>query len=145
MGSGDGIGKSDLLRDGVHSGSQSSVCSVGKKRQEVHLGVTMFDGSIAGEEGQEDKVAVDVKERELMMCSKLFCEWEKGTEGRRWKGGVFYSLQEWTLHISTPTQLSRSLLQPNTLPIRSGTFMPMGHHGGIRSSRSHILLHLLLY
>ena len=49
---------------------------------------------------------VDVKEGELI----VFSEWEEGTEGRRQRGGVSYSLPGQTWHISTPTQLSRSLL-----------------------------------
>ena len=49
-----------------------------------------------------------------------------------------------TLHVSTPTWLSRSPLQPNILSIRSDTCKLMECHGGIESSQSHILLCLLL-
>ena len=100
----------------------------------------MLDGRVAGDKGREDRVVVDVKKGELMMCSKWFCKWEERIEGRQWRGGVFYSPPGWTLHVSTPTQLSRSLLQLNTLSIRSGICMPMGNHSGVRSSQSHTLL-----
>ena len=89
-------------------------------------------------------MAVNVKEGELMMVSEWFCEWEGRTEGRRWRSGVSYSPLEQTLRVSTPAWLSRSLLQPSILSSGSRTCMLMEHHGGTRSSRSHILLHLLL-
>ena len=60
------------------------------------------------------------------------------------KDVVSYSPPEQTLHVSVPTQLSKSLLQPNTLSIRLGTCVSMECHSDIRSSQSHILLHLLL-
>ena len=46
----DGVGKSDLLGDGECSENQRVACSV-ERRWEVHLGVAMFDGRVAGEEG----------------------------------------------------------------------------------------------
>ena len=52
--------------------------------------------------------------------------------------------QEQTSHVSTPAWLSKSLLQLNTLFIRSGIYMLTGSHGGTRSSQSHTLLLLLL-
>ena len=131
---GDGVGKSGPLGGGVCSGSQSSACSVGKKRQEVHLGVATLDGRVLGEEEREVRVAVLVREGELMMCGKWVCEWEEWTEGRRRRGGVSYSPPGWTWHVSTPTQLSRSLLQPNTLSIGSETCVPSENLSGARSS-----------
>ena len=65
-------------------------------------------------------------------------------EERRQRDGVSYSPPGQTLHVSTPTQLSRSLLQPKTLSIGSGTCMPLECHSGIGSSRSCTLFHLLL-
>ena len=41
-------------------------CSV-ERIQEVHLGMVTLEGKVAEEVGQEDKVAVDVNEGELMM------------------------------------------------------------------------------
>ena len=108
--------------------------SVGKKRQEVHPGVATLDGRVLGDEEQEVKVAVGVKEGELILCDEWVYEWEERTEGRRRRGGVSYSPPEWTLHVSTPAWLSRSLLRLSTLSIRSGTCVPMGNCGGIRSS-----------
>ena len=72
MGKGDGVGKSDLLSEGVCLGYQSVACSVGRKRQKVHLGVVTFEGRVAGDGGQEDKVVVDIKDRELMIYNKCF-------------------------------------------------------------------------
>ena len=60
MDKGDRVEKLDLLGDRVCSGSQSSTCSVGKKRQKVYPGVAMFDGRVAGDDRNEDRVAVDV-------------------------------------------------------------------------------------
>ena len=77
-------------------------------------------------------MAVDVKERELIVFDKWSCEWEK--TGRRRRGGVFYSSLEWTLHVSTPAQLSRSLLQLSILSIGSRTCVLTEHHSGIESS-----------
>ena len=88
-------------------------------------------------------MAVDVKDGELISFDEWVCEWER-VEGRRQRSGVSYSPLEQTLHVSTPAQLSRSLLQLNTLFIGSGTCVPTGNHGGIKSSRFCILLLLLL-
>ena len=87
---------------------------------------------------------MDVKDGELMMCDEWVCEWEKRTEGGRQRGGVSYSPPERTWCVSTPARLSRSLLRPSTLSIGSGTCELTGSHGGVRSSRSCILLRLLL-
>ena len=46
----DRVEKSKLLGDGVYLGSQSSACSVQKKRQEVHPGVATFNGRVSGGE-----------------------------------------------------------------------------------------------
>ena len=51
---------------GVCLGSQSSAHSVGKKRQEVHLGVAMLEGRVLEDKEQEVKVAVLVREEELI-------------------------------------------------------------------------------
>ena len=104
----------------------------------------MFKGRVSEDKVQEVRVAVEVREGEFMMFDEWSCEWEERTEGGRWKGGVSYSPLRWTLHVSTPAQLSRSLLLPSTLSIGSGTCEPTGSHGGARSSRSHTLLCLLL-
>ena len=50
IGRGDRVGKSDLLRDGVCSRSQIILCSVEKKRQEIHLGVVTLEGKMADDE-----------------------------------------------------------------------------------------------
>ena len=55
---------------------------------------------------------------------------------------LYSSRVDWC--VSTPAWLSRSLLQPNTLSIGSGTCVLTEHHSGIGSSQFHILLHLLL-
>ena len=70
----DKVGKVEPLGSRVYSESHSSACSVGKRRQEVHPGVVAFDRRVAGKEGQEDRVAVDVKEGEFMMYNKWVCE-----------------------------------------------------------------------
>ena len=36
--------------------------------------VATFNSSVVEEEGQEDRVTVDVKERKLMMCNEWFCK-----------------------------------------------------------------------
>ena len=36
----------------------------------VYLGVATLDGNVAGEEGQENRVVVDINEGELMMFDK---------------------------------------------------------------------------
>ena len=139
---GEGMGKEVLLGEGVCLDNQSSTGSAGRGRV-VHPGVATLDGRVSGEEEREVKVAVDVRERELMMFDGWWCKWE-WTEGRRQRGGVSYSPPEWTLRVSTPAQLSRSLLWPSILSIGSRTFVPMESCGGARSSRSHTLLLLLL-
>ena len=50
IGKGDGVGKSELLDEGVYTRDQSSMYSV-ERRQIVHPGVTTFDGRVAGEGG----------------------------------------------------------------------------------------------
>ena len=50
------------------------------------------------------------------------------------RSGVFYSPPGWTLHVSAPAQLSRSLLWSNTLSIGSDTCVLMECHSGVRSS-----------
>ena len=105
---GDGAGNVELLGNGVCSGSQGLVCLEGRG-QVVHPGVATLDGRVVEDVGQEDRVAVDVREEELMMCDEWVCEWEEGTEERRQRGGVSYSLPGWTSHVSTPAQLFRSL------------------------------------
>ena len=65
----EGVGKSDLFDEKVCSGYQSIVCSV-VNRWEVHSGVVMLDGRVAGDNRGEDNVVVDVCKRELMICNK---------------------------------------------------------------------------
>ena len=79
-------------------------------------------------------MAMEVKDGELMMFGGWFCKWGERTEERRWSGGVSYSPPGQTLYISTPAQLSRSLLQLNILSIGSGTCVLMENCGGVRSS-----------
>ena len=131
---GDGVGKEKPLGSRVCSGSQSLACSVGKRRQVVHPGVATLDGRVVGDKGLEDRVAVDVNKGELMIFDERVCEWEEGTEGRRWRGGISYSPPGQTLHVSTPAWPSRSLLWLSTLSIGSGICMLMENHGGTRSS-----------
>ena len=100
----------------------------------VHPGVATVEGRVFGDEEWEVKVAIDVKDGELIVSDKRSCERERKTERRRWRSEGFYSLPGWTLCVSTPPWLSRSLLQLNTLSIRSGTCVLMGNCGGIRSS-----------
>ena len=138
----DGVQKKELLGEGVCLGSQSSMGSVERGRV-VHLGVATLEGRVFREEDHEVKVAVDVREGEFMMFDKWKCEWER-TRGRRQRDGVFYSPPRWTLCVSTPARLSKSLLWPSILSIRSRTCMPMECLSGIRSSQSHILLLPLL-
>ena len=68
-----------------------------------------------------------------MVYDEWVCDWEERTEGRRWWSEVSYSFQGWTSCVSTPIQLSKSLLWLNTLSIGSGTYMPVGSHSGVRS------------
>ena len=130
----DRMGKAELLDSGACSESQSLACSVRKKRQEVHPGMGTLDGRVSENEEQEVKVAVFVKDRELIVYNEWVCEWEERTEGRRQRDRVFYSPQGQTSHVLTPTQLSRSLLWSNILSIRSGICVPLGSCGGARSS-----------
>ena len=78
------------------------------------------------------------------MFDEWFYEWEEKSGGRRWRDGVFYNPPEWTLHVLTPAWLSRSLLQPSILSIRSGICVPTGNPGGAGSFQSRIPLLLLL-
>ena len=64
------MGKEELPGKGVCFGNQGWAC-VGRRRV-VHPGVATLDGRVLGEEVREVKVAVDVRDGELMM----FCEWE---------------------------------------------------------------------
>ena len=75
-----------------------------------------------------------VKDEELIVYNKWFCKWGERTEERRQKGGVSYSPPQWTLHVSTPAWLSRSLLWPSIPSIGSSTFVLMESHSGTRSS-----------
>ena len=63
---GDEVGKAEPLGGGMCSGNHRSAHSM-RRGQVVHLEVVMFDGRIVEDEGQEDKVVVDVREQELMM------------------------------------------------------------------------------
>ena len=47
---GDRVGKVEPLGSGVCLGSQSSACSVRKRRLDVHLGVAMLDGRVSEDE-----------------------------------------------------------------------------------------------
>ena len=62
---GDGAGNEELLGEGVCLENQGSAC-VGRGRV-VHPGVAMLDGRVLGEEVREVKVAVNVRDGELMM------------------------------------------------------------------------------
>ena len=42
----------------------------------VHPGVATLDGRVSGEEVRDIKVAVEVKEGELMMFGEWLCKWE---------------------------------------------------------------------
>ena len=89
---GDGVGKEEPPGGRVCSGSQSLTCSEERERV-AHLEVATLEGSILGEEEQEVKVAVDVKDGELIVFNERCCEWER-IGGRRWRDGVSYSLVE---------------------------------------------------
>ena len=71
---GDRAGNEELLGEGVCLKNQGSAC-VGRGRV-VHLGVATLDGRVSGEEVREVRVTVEVKDGELMMDDKWFCEWE---------------------------------------------------------------------
>ena len=90
IGIGEGEGKFDLLEDGVLAGNQRVAISV-ERRQEVHPEVVMFEDKVVGNEGQEERVTVEVKEGELMLFNKWVCEWRKRSEGGRQRGGVSYT------------------------------------------------------
>ena len=75
----DGVGKEELLGGGVCSGIQSLTFSV-ERGCVVHLGVAMVEGRVFGDEEWEVRVAVDVKEGELMIF-EWSCEWEERIEG----------------------------------------------------------------
>ena len=128
---GDRAGNVELLGGGVCIGNQGSACA-GRGRV-VYLGVVTLEGRVSGEEVQEVRVAVEVSEGELISCDE-WCEWEEKIGERRRRGGVSYTPRGWTSHVSTPARLSRSLLWPSTLSIRSGTCELMRNRGGIRSS-----------
>ena len=63
---GGGVGKYGPLGSGVCLESQSLAYSVRKKRQEVHPGVVILEGRVLEDEEQEVKVAVLVREGELI-------------------------------------------------------------------------------
>ena len=42
----------------------------------AHPGVATLDGRVSGDEVREVRVAVEVREGELMMFGEWFCEWE---------------------------------------------------------------------
>ena len=69
MDCGGGVGKEELLGEGVCLGSQSLTGSV-ERGQVAHPGVAMLDGTVSGEEEQEVRLAVDVKDGEFMMFYK---------------------------------------------------------------------------
>ena len=142
MAAGEGVGNEVLLGEGVCLGNQGLMFSEGMGRV-AHPGVATLDGRVSGEEVREVKVAVEVRDGELISSGE-WCEWEETTEGGRRRGGVSYSPPERTLRVSTPARQSRSLLRPSTLSIGSRTCMPTESRGGVRSSRSRILLLLLL-
>ena len=100
---GNRVGKEEPLGSRVYSDIQSLADSVGKKRQEVHLEMTILEGRVSRDEKREVRVAVEVREGELIVCDKWVCKWEERTEERRQRDGVSYSLLKRTLHVSTPT------------------------------------------
>ena len=100
---GDGVGNEVLLGEGVCLGDQGSMFSEGMERV-THPGVATLDGRVSGDEVQDVKVAVEVKEGELMMFDKWSCEWEEKFLERRQRGGVSYSPPGRTLHVSTPAR-----------------------------------------
>ena len=104
----------------------------------------MFEGRVAGDDGQEDKVVVEVNKGKLIVCNEWVCEWEERTKGRRWKGRAFYNPLGQTLHVSAPAWLFRSLLWPSTLSIGSGIFILTENRDDTRSSQSCTPLLLLL-
>ena len=142
MATGEGIGKEVLLGEGVYLGNQGSMFSEGMERV-AHPGVATLDGRVSGDEVRDVKVTVEVKDGELILSDE-WCEWEERTERGRRRGGVFYSPPGRTSRVSSPARQSRSLLRPSILSIGSRTCVPTGNRGGVGSSRSRILLLLLL-
>ena len=71
----DGVGKEELLGSGVYSGIQSLALSV-ERGWVVHPEVAVLEGRVFRKEDQEVRVAVDVREGELMMFDEWVCEWE---------------------------------------------------------------------
>ena len=90
MGIGEGEGKLNLLGDRVAVGNQRFL-KVLERVQAPHPGVTTLEGSISENKVQEERVAVEVREGELMMCDEWFCELEETTKRRRLRGGVSYT------------------------------------------------------
>ena len=72
---GDRVGNIELLGDRVCLENQGSMFSEGMERV-AHPGVATLDGRVSGEEVQEVKVVVEVREGELMMFDEWWCEWE---------------------------------------------------------------------
>ena len=66
MVAGEGIGKEVLLGEGVYLESHGSMFSEGMERV-THPGVATLDGRVSGDEVREVKVAVEVREGELML------------------------------------------------------------------------------
>ena len=75
MAAGEEVGNEVLLGEGVCLGNQGSMFSEGMEHV-AHPGVATLDGRVSGEEVQEVKVAVEVREGELMMFDEWSCEWE---------------------------------------------------------------------
>ena len=69
MAAGDGVGKEVLLGEGVCLGNQGSMFSEGKERV-THPGVATLDGRVSGDEVREVRVAVEVKDGELILCGE---------------------------------------------------------------------------
>ena len=132
MGKEDRVGELDLLGDRVCLGYQNMVYLV-VNRWEVHLGVATLEGKVAEDEGQEDRVVVEVSKGEFMMCNEWTFKRKERTEERRWRGGVSYSPLRQTLHISASAQLLYLGVFFCQVP-RSGTCMLMECHSGIESS-----------
>ena len=65
MDAGDGIGNEVLSGEGVYLGNQGSMFSDGMGRV-AHPGVATLDGRVLGDEVREVKVAVEVREGELI-------------------------------------------------------------------------------
>ena len=63
---GEGIGKEVLLGEGVYRRNHGSMFSEGTGRV-AHPGVATLDGRVSGDEVRDVKVAVEVRDGELMM------------------------------------------------------------------------------